>query len=968
MKTNYKNTGIMNEFKNFLSENYEQDVNNLNKFNRGIQVDYKKLKEYDQNENTDLSEILADNPDKLLYNGRKAIENMNDDVDKPHILFSNYDAHETKIRDLRDVHLGTMIKLDGKIAQESSSSPKADIAVFSCNSCQTNIRVPQPLDYELHYPRQCTNDDCNVSSNRSFNLRVGMSTKINFKRVELQEPQEELKGGGNPQTITVMTKGEMATNIQPGDRVTITGIYRAADQGDSSVFRTYLEGNNIKVEEKDFDDLDLNKQEKETIIELSKQDDIYEKLTDSFAPSIHGLRTEKKSIVFQLFGGVRKTKLNSTLRGDIHILFVGDPGTGKTIDKDAIIRLEDGSKITIEEFVEEYLNDPKKDDNGDYIQELSNEVKVLAMNKDGEIEPKNVEAVWKKRVTDKVYEITLENGNTIKTSGTHPLFTTDGNAHIVHKKIKDLQNNEFIAIPREYNNVKESNYIPDVNNVIKETYDILDVDKDIISLPNDIITDILNDDKIPTIKELKTIINGLVLELGNIKTIKELRENYGSLTDVLKYKESYDFDDNDSIKTAHENLIRLESLAWGDISWSKINSIEKVDYESDWMYDLQVEDTHNYISNDIMSHNSQLLRYASKIAPRSVMTNGKGSSEAGLTASAVRDSTFKGEEKWTLKAGALVLADKGIACVDELDKMDEADRSAMHEGLEQQTVSINKAGINSTLKSRCSLLSAANPSKGRWDNFEPIPEQIDLDPALISRFDLIFAPEDNPTESKDKKITSTILDTNKRGQQLEANLQPDHKTASVEPDIKPDLFRKYIAYARKNCFPVLTDESEKLIKEFFVDFRIENSEVNDEKAIPVTLRKMQGIVRLSEAAARIQLSDTIEKHHAEEAINLVLASLKDVGYDEETGKFDIDKVENNQSASQRETANQILKFIETIAEDDKEYKDNNGASKELIIKTLVDKGYDKDKVEHRITKLSTVGKIYKNKDDEYCPM
>jgi len=158
-------------------------------------------------------------------------------------------------------------------------------------------------------------------------------------------------------------------------------------------------------------------------------------------------------------------------------------------------------------------------------------------------------------------------------------------------------------------------------------------------------------------------------------------------------------------------------------------------------------DLHMLLIGDPGTGKSQMLAYIENIAPRAVYTSGKGSSSAGLTAAAVRDDFGDGQQ-WSLEAGALVLADRGIAAIDELDKMRPEDRSAMHEALEQQKISVSKAGINATLKSRCSLLGAANPKYGRFDQYEPISEQIDLEPALISRFDLIFTVTDTPTRKR----------------------------------------------------------------------------------------------------------------------------------------------------------------------------------------------------------------------------
>ncbi|MEM0351142.1 MAG: minichromosome maintenance protein MCM, partial [Archaeoglobaceae archaeon] len=164
-------------------------------------------------------------------------------------------------------------------------------------------------------------------------------------------------------------------------------------------------------------------------------------------------------------------------------------------------------------------------------------------------------------------------------------------------------------------------------------------------------------------------------------------------------------------------------------------------------------DIHILLVGDPGVAKSQLLRYVHRIAPRSIYTTGKGTTTAGLTAAAVRDEV---DGRWTLEAGALVLADKGIALVDEIDKMRKEDRSALHEALEQQTISVAKAGINAILKARCALLAAANPKYGRFDRYSSIAEQIELSPTLLSRFDLIFVLTDEPNIERDKKLAEHI--------------------------------------------------------------------------------------------------------------------------------------------------------------------------------------------------------------------
>ncbi|MCK4476643.1 MAG: minichromosome maintenance protein MCM, partial [Methanophagales archaeon] len=168
-------------------------------------------------------------------------------------------------------------------------------------------------------------------------------------------------------------------------------------------------------------------------------------------------------------------------------------------------------------------------------------------------------------------------------------------------------------------------------------------------------------------------------------------------------------------------------------------------------------DIHLLLVGDPGVAKSQLLTYLVKLAPRGLYTGGKSSTSAGLTAAAVRDEF--GEGRWTLEAGALVLADKGIAAVDEIDKMKKEDRDALHEAMEQQTVSIAKAGIMARLNARCSLLAAANPKYGRFDKYTAIAEQINMPPTLLSRFDLIFTMMDRPNEEMDTKTAEHILET-----------------------------------------------------------------------------------------------------------------------------------------------------------------------------------------------------------------
>jgi replicative DNA helicase Mcm len=404
----------------------------------------------------------------------------------------------------------------------------------------------------------------------------------------------------------------------------------------------------------------------------------------------------------------------------------------------------------------------------------------------------------------------------------------------------------------------------------------------------------------------------------------------------------------------------LRQLADGDVGWEKIETIETVTPDDDWVYDLEVEGTHNYLTNNVISHNSQMLSYIENIAPRSVYTSGKGSSSAGLTAAAVRDDFGDGQQ-WTLEAGALVLADQGIAAVDELDKMRPEDRSAMHEALEQQQISISKAGINATLKSRCSLLGAANPKYGRFDQYEPIGEQIDLEPALVSRFDLIFTVTDKPDPEHDGMLADHILKTNYAGElnTQRANVptseftqeQVDEVTEQVAPEIDAELLRKYIAHAKRSCFPTMTDEAKAAIREFYVDLRSKGAD--EDAPIPVTARKLEALVRLAEASARVRLSDTVDEEDATRSVDIVRSCLKDIGVDPETGQFDADVVETGTSKTQRDRIKNIKQLIAEIEDEFEE-----GAPVDEVLERAGEIGMEATKAEKEIENLRRKGELY----------
>jgi len=350
-------------------------------------------------------------------------------------------------------------------------------------------------------------------------------------------------------------------------------------------------------------------------------------------------------------------------------------------------------------------------------------------------------------------------------------------------------------------------------------------------------------------------------------------------------------------------------------------------------------DIHILLMGDPGAGKSILLRYISDLAPKARYVAGKGASGAGLTAAVVKDEFLGG---WALEAGTLVLANKGMACIDELDKISSEDRSAMHEAMEQQTVSISKANIQATLMSQTSVLAAANPKFGRFDPFRPAPVQIDLPPSLINRFDLMYVIRDIPNAANDERVAKHVL-----------ALQGDIESISSEIDNK--LLRKYIAYSKQTCFPSLGVAATKLIQDYYVKIR---SSVSGEgiQSIPISARQLQAIVRLAEASARVRLSKRVTEADAKRAIRLVEETLKQLGTDPETGKIDIDRITTGITATTRNKMSTIRQIIESL-----ESQFGKSVPKNEIVSEAESQGIEKIKSDEIIQNLLRSGDLFEPK-------
>lgn len=319
-------------------------------------------------------------------------------------------------------------------------------------------------------------------------------------------------------------------------------------------------------------------------------------------------------------------------------------------------------------------------------------------------------------------------------------------------------------------------------------------------------------------------------------------------------------------------------------------------------------DIHVLLIGDPGSAKTRFLQQIRELAPKSIFVSGKSTTGVGLTASAERDEF--GDGSWSLKAGALVLASGGIASIDEFDKIDESERSAMHEVMESQTVSVAKAGIVTSFKAKTAILAAANPKHGRFDPNKLPGDQFDIPPTILSRFDLIFPIMDVMDEDKDTKLAEHILLSHKRATSHKAEAggkAPDAKF--YDPNlIDPAFLTKYIAYARQSTTPSLTEEAMEKIKNYYVEMRrLGRSQGGG--AVPITPRQIEGLVRLSEASAKARLSKTVEVADSERAIKITDFVIHKIMMDRETGRIDSDIISTGKPKSHVDKLETIMNIV-----------------------------------------------------------
>jgi len=353
-------------------------------------------------------------------------------------------------------------------------------------------------------------------------------------------------------------------------------------------------------------------------------------------------------------------------------------------------------------------------------------------------------------------------------------------------------------------------------------------------------------------------------------------------------------------------------------------------------------DINVFLVGDPGTAKSEMLKFCARIAPRGLYTSGRGSTAAGLTAAVVRDASGI----FMLEAGAVVLGDQGLVCIDEFDKMRPEDRSALHEVMEQQSASIAKGGIVATLNARTSILAAANPMFGKYDIFKNIYENVNLPIPLLTRFDLVFIVRDIPSQEKDRNIAQHIIS------------QHGFSGTDTASLIDIDILTKYLSYAKRGE-PALTKEAENLIMEFYLKMRNISGE-DKENMITITPRQLEGLIRLATARARLLLKNKVEGEDADRAIYLFNEMLKNSGTDVNTGKVDIGVLQGRPKSE----VSKLTMFMEILRSLEGEPK-SSVPEQEFVDELAKSDKFSEEEAREYIRRMIRDASIYESKPGHY---
>lgn len=738
------------------------------------------------------------------------------------------DSLKVPVRRIRATHLGKLIAIEGIVTKISPVKQLLKEAVFKCKECGEEIAVPQKGE-GLEKPSYCPGCGGEGDKRRrgDFELLLEKSKFVDWQKFVLQERPEELPSGQLPRSIEVVATYDLVDVVRPGDRAIVTGVLTVAPErsvkGQPPIFQMFLEANNIEVASKESLDVEITPEDEKKILELSRRPDARELLISSIAPSIYGYKEIKKAIALLLFGGVPKLHPDGVrVRGDIHILLIGDPGTAKS----QMLR---------------------------YVASIA--PRGVYTSGKGSTAAGLTAAVIREKSSGDFF---LEAG---------ALVLADGGIACLHPASLVSVREGEVEIEKLFNRGTAFEAV--------SKGDLVE-----ISLLDEVEVASFSGGRIGLAKAAvarRKWWEGKLLEmrLENGRSLLVTPDHLILDAESWKWVEAETLSTGRSVVAVGEN---------GAVR-AMITSVREEEYEG-YVYDLYVPGAHNFIAEGIVVHN----------------------------------------------------------CIDEFDKMDPKDRVSIHEAMEQQTVSIAKAGIVATLNARASVLAAANPAFGRYLHGRPVTENIDLPPTILSRFDLIFVITDVPNVERDRALAEYVVDFHRQ-----------YYPESLEHVIPRELLKKYIAYARKYVKPKLTDEAKNKLVNFYVEMRSRSQ--GADSPIAITPRQLEALIRLAEAHAKMTLSDIVTAEDAEAAIELMMHFLKSVGYDVETKSIDIDIVMTGQPKSQRDKILIVVDLLRKMIEE----SGGEAIKRDEFIGKAVEKGLDEQFVRKVLERLYDSGEIIEPK-------
>ncbi|NJE49265.1 AAA family ATPase [Thermococcus sp. 9N3] len=1002
---------MISRFAKFLREYVDDDGNEvyINRLKdlltvtpkRSLAIDWAHLNSFDP----ELAEELLNNPEEAIASCEDAIQIILREPPllverdlKVHARFYNL-PHTLLVKELGSEHINRLIQVEGIITRVSEVKPFVQRAVFVCKDCGNEmIRLQRPYE-NLVKPAKC--DAC---GSRNVELDVEKSRFINFQSFRLQDRPESLKGGQMPRFVDAILLDDLVDTALPGDRVLVTGILRVIlEQRDKRpIFKKVLEVNHIEQLSKEIEELEISPEDEQKIRELAKRKDIVDAIVDSIAPAIWGHRIVKKGIALALFGGVQRVLPDGTkLRGESHVLLVGDPGvaksqllryvanlapraiytsgksssaagltaaavrdefTGSWVLEAGVLVLADGGFALIDEF--DKMSDRDRSAIHEALEQQSYHHDFELLLADGR----------KVKIGELVDSLIEANRDKVILGRDTEILPVDDIELLAY----DLERKEIVKVKADrvsrhrapdrfirlrFSNGREITVTPEHPIMVWEDGEIREKPAEKVK-PRDIVLGVA---RYPV--ELPPVEGRLFRELKDADAKADYLYSLGRVARVKRVRGRYAVEEAE--RTFPRQLIRHLTKA-GRI----LGVVQLSEERKRFALPLIRESFIRPYLERVISRIKELRTLSENDPPKAVdlLSRSRVYSYTGVTADKLKKRAELGD-RWaisaikTLAEGTIREAEKELESflsywngntnflrvtkVEEIpndrwewvyDVTVEPYRLFVSHGLVlHNTISISKAGITATLNARTTVIAAANPKFGRFNRHKSLPEQLDLPPTLLSRFDLIFLLLDEPDEKVDASIAEHILKV-RRG---EAEV--------VTPKIPYDLLKKYIAYARKNVHPVLSREAMEEIKRYYVKMRkgLKRGDEEGVQPIPITARQLEALIRLSEAHARMRLSETVTREDARAAIELIEAMMRTIAVDEE-GNIDVSILEIGKSSKKLNKIEKLVDIIKNL-----EGEGDYGAPAEKVIEAAKQAGVgSKREVEKLIEELKADGRIY----------